>query len=180
MRIATYPLTLAGLLAAGLALQVQAQTLQVPIKLVDTEGGGKSIGSITVTSTADGVMFSPKLEGLSPGIHGFHVHEKPSCQPAADPEKGKVMPAQAAGGHLDPQKTGHHEGPTGEGHLGDLPALEVDAAGRAITPVVAPRLKISDLAGHALMIHAGGDNYSDAPQKLGGGGERIACGVIPF
>jgi superoxide dismutase, Cu-Zn family len=180
MRIATYPLTLTGLLVAGFAIQVQAQTLQIPMNLVDAEGGAKSIGSITVTSTADGVMFSPQLEGLPSGIHGFHVHAKPSCQPATDPEKGKVMAAQAAGGHLDPDKTGHHEGPTGKGHLGDLPALEVDSAGKAITPVVAPRLNISDLTGRALMIHAGGDNYSDTPQKLGGGGERIACGVIPL
>ena len=44
--------------------------------------------------------------------------------------------------------------------------------------VVAPRLKVSDLAGHALVIHAGGDNYSDQPAPLGGGGARIACGVI--
>ncbi len=29
------------------------------------------------------------------------------------------------------------------------------------------------------MIHAGGDNYSDTPEKLGGGGARVACGVIP-
>ena len=45
-------------------------------------------------------------------------------------------------------------------------------------PVVAARLKMTDLAGHALMIHAGGDDYSDKPEKLGGGGKRIACGVI--
>src|SRR6185295_4898451 len=114
-----------------------------------------------------------------PGPHGFHVHEKPSCDPAMDQKAGKVMPAQAAGGHLDPDKTGHHEGPTGNGHLGDLPLLKVDDDGKASTPVVAPRLKISGLHGHALMIHAGGDTYSDSPKELGGGGARLACGVIP-
>ena len=40
-------------------------------------------------------------------------------------------------------------------------------------------LKVADMEGHALMIHAGGDNYADAPKPLGGGGERIACGVVP-
>jgi Cu-Zn family superoxide dismutase len=44
--------------------------------------------------------------------------------------------------------------------------------------VLAPRIKVSDLKGRSLMIHAGGDNYSDSPQKLGGGGARVACGVI--
>ena len=66
----------------------------------------------------------------------------------------------------------------GKGHLGDLPALKVDASGKATTPVLAPRLKLAQLSGHSLMIHAGGDNYSDSPEKLGGGGARIACGVM--
>jgi len=42
---------------------------------------------------------------------------------------------------------------------------------------LAPHLKVRDLHGHALMIHAGGDNYDDTPAPLGGGA-RIACGVI--
>ena len=178
MRLALPALTF-GLLTAVSIAQVDAQTLQIPMQLVDAKGGGKSIGTITVRSTTDGVTFTPNLEGLPPGAHGFHIHEKPSCDAAADPAKNKVMPAQAAGGHLDPEKTSRHEGPTGLGHLGDLPALTVDNGGKATTPVVAPRLKVSDLSGHSLMIHAGGDNYSDSPEKLGGGGERIACGVIP-
>ena len=148
------------------------------MQLVDATGGGQSIGIVTVTETAEGVIFTPKLDGLPPGLHGFHIHEKASCDPAMDPAKGKLAAAQAAGGHLDPEKTGHHEGPMGKGHLGDLPALKVDSNGSATTPVVAPRLKLSQLSDHALIIHAGGDNYSDSPQKLGGGGERIACGVF--
>ncbi|MFP5305560.1 MAG: superoxide dismutase family protein, partial [Gammaproteobacteria bacterium] len=48
---------------------------------------------------------------------------------------------------------------------------------RARQPVLAPRIEPQQIEGHALMIHAGGDNYSDQPQKLGGGGARIACGV---
>jgi Cu-Zn family superoxide dismutase len=39
-------------------------------------------------------------------------------------------------------------------------------------------LKAADLKGRSLMIHAGGDNYSDYPAKLGGGGPRMACGVV--
>jgi Cu-Zn family superoxide dismutase len=72
-----------------------------------------------------------------------------------------------------------HSGPFAAGHLGDLPALYVDAGGDSTVPVLAPRLKTSDLKGRSLMIHAGGDNYSDQPQALGGGGARMACGVIP-
>jgi Cu-Zn family superoxide dismutase len=78
----------------------------------------------------------------------------------------------AAAGHYDPANTGKHLGPHGEGHKGDLPVLTVDADGRATTDVVAP-----DVKGHSIMIHAGGDSYSDQPAPLGGGGARIACGV---
>ena len=170
-------LTAAAVATAACVAPAYAQ-MQVPMHLVDATGVGESIGTITVTDSARGLMFTPALEGLPPGLHGFHVHEKPSCDPAMDAEKGKVMPAQAAGGHLDPRKSGQHEGPMRDGHLGDLPALRVDSGGKATSPVVAPRLKMADLTGRSLMIHAGGDNYSDKPEKLGGGGERIACGVI--
>ena len=176
MRFATRGLALAGLLAA--AFGAHAQTIEVPMQLVDAQGSTKSIGTVTITGTSTGVTLTPALEGLPPGKHGFHVHEKPSCDPAMNPDQGKMAPAQAAGGHLDPAKSGHHGGPAGQGHLGDLPALTVDSNGKATTPVSAPRLKLSDLAGHSLMIHAGGDNYADTPEKLGGGGARIACGVV--
>ena len=84
----------------------------------------------------------------------------------------------AAGGHYDPAHSGKHEGPAGDGHSGDLPALKVADDGTATTAVVAPRLKIADILNRSIMIHAGSDNYSDSPKPLGGGGARIACGVI--
>jgi Cu-Zn family superoxide dismutase len=63
--------------------------------------------------------------------------------------------------------------------LGDLPALYVDEEGNARQPVLAPRLKKEEaIKGRSLMVHAGGDNHADHPQPLGGGGARVACGVI--
>jgi Cu-Zn family superoxide dismutase len=176
MRTAMKSLTAAAVTVAACA--AHAQTLQVPMHMVSASGVDESIGIVTVTAAGGGLVFTPALQGLPPGLHGFHVHEKASCDPAMDPEKGKVMPAQAAGGHLDPHKSGRHNGPTGDGHLGDLPALRVDANGKATSPVLAPRLGMSDLTGRSLMIHAGGDNYADKPEKLGGGGGRIACGIV--
>lgn len=144
---------------------------------IDT-GAGNSIGEITVSETPYGLLFTPHLNGLTPGVHGFHVHEKPSCMPGM--QDGKNVPALMAGGHLDPEKTGQHLGPYNDkGHLGDLPGLVVSEDGTARYTLLAPRLKsLTDLKGHSLMIHKGGDNYSDAPATLGGGGARFACGVI--
>ena len=89
------------------------------------------------------------------------------------------MPGLAAGGHFDPQQTGNHMGPfSNEGHLGDLPGLFVADDGTATLEILAPRIAVADVAGRALIIHGGSDNFSDAPTPLGGGGARIACGVI--
>ena len=117
------------------------------------------------------------LKALPPGPHGFHVHQNGSCQPTT--ANNQPVPAGAAGGHYDPQNTGKHEGPEGSGHLGDLPLLQVGQDGNANQNLTAPHIKdLAGLKGKAVVIHAGGDNYSDQPQPLGGGGGRIACGIL--
>jgi len=139
-------------------------------------GPGKAIGTITVADTPYGALFTPELNGFAPGLHGFHVHENADCGPKQ--KDGKMVPGLAAGGHYDPAGSGRHEGPYGNGHLGDLPPLYVDGNGGSSLPVLAPRLKVADLNGRSLMIHAGGDNFSDHPEALGGGGPRKACGIV--
>lgn len=151
-------------------------SIEVTMHLLTSTGVGKDIGKIKVEPSKFGTIFTPDLTDLTPGIHGVHVHQNPDCGPAE--KDGKTVPGLAAGGHYDPDGAGHHAGPYGDGHLGDLPALYVDAEGTATQPVLAPRIRISDLKGHSLMIHAGGDNYSDHPKKLGGGGARMACGIV--
>lgn len=151
-------------------------SLDVNMNQVSRYGVGEAIGSINARHTNYGVVFTPNLRGLTPGLHGFHVHENPDCG-AAEKDREKIA-GLAAGGHFDPKKTGVHEGPYRDGHLGDLPALLVNADGTATHPVLAPRLKLHDVEGRSLVIHAGGDNYSDNPKPLGGGGARVACGVL--
>jgi len=164
----------ASLFLAGTAM---AQTT-ITMHKVNTEGTAESVGTVAVSESAHGLVFTPQLKGLEPGLHGFHVHENPSCDPAED--GGKTVIAGAAGGHFDPEKTGKHGFPWGDEHLGDLPALYVDDDGNASTPVLAPRLKsLSDVTGRSLMVHQGGDNHADHPKPLGGGGGRVACGIIP-
>jgi Cu-Zn family superoxide dismutase len=154
-----------------------ADHLQASMTLVSPDGTGKPIGAVTVTESQGGLVFTPNLTNLPPGTHGFHVHETGSC--GTNEKDGKKVAAGAAGGHFDPTGSKHHGGPAGDGHLGDLPPLVVSDNGGASTAVTAPRLtKLSEVKGKALMIHAGGDNFSDQPKPLGGGGDRIACGVI--
>jgi superoxide dismutase, Cu-Zn family len=160
----------------ALAPAAFAADISITMNAVDDKGTGKDVGQVMVSESAYGLVFTPMLSGLSPGLHGFHLHENPSCAPAM--KDGKNTPAQGAGGHYDPKQSKQHGAPWGNGHLGDLPALYVDANGNASQPVLAPRLKMADLKGRALVVHAAGDNHADQPAPLGGGGARIACGVI--
>lgn len=166
------------LLAAGAAIAAPEVTAKksVTMKAISATGDGAARGTVVIEETAHGVVFTPSLTGLAPGVHGFHVHTNGSCAPAL--KDGKPSAGEAAGSHYDPDNSKQHGAPWGTGHRGDLPALLVDAAGNASQPVLAPRLKIAELKGRALMIHAGGDNHADHPAPLGGGGARMVCGVI--
>ncbi|WP_395769820.1 superoxide dismutase family protein [Arenimonas sp.] len=121
-----------------------ANERMVSMDLVDATGKAAWVGEVRITETPYGLVFTPQMRALPPGLHGFHVHENPSCAPKD--KDGKPVAALAEGS--------------------------------ATQPVLAPRLKLSELPGRSLMLHAGGDNHADHPATLGGGGARIACGVI--
>lgn len=144
--------------------------IEVKMVFMNGEKQGQSAGSVIISETIYGLLFTPKLKGLTTGNHGFHVHENADC--------GRQ--GMNAGDHFDPAKTGRHLGPLNEdGHLGDLPVLYIDCNGKSTMPVLAPRIKkISEINHRSLMIHEGGDNYFDIPAKNGGGGGRMLCGAI--
>ncbi|MGE3935229.1 MAG: superoxide dismutase [Cu-Zn] SodC [Rhodospirillaceae bacterium] len=171
----------AFLLGAGAAVvaataAVAAETI-VTMNKITAQGVGEAIGTVRFVDAPQGITITPNLKGLPPGEHGFHVHQNPSCAPGDGPN-GQPAAGLAAGGHYDPAHTGKHLGPHGAGHKGDLPKLAVADDGTAIRAMTVPNLKVEELRGRSLMIHAGGDNYADQPQPLGGGGARIACGVF--
>jgi Cu-Zn family superoxide dismutase len=143
---------------------------------IDANGVGPEIGTLSLMDTRGGLRITPALGGLPPGTHGFHVHENPNCGPGM--KDGKMQAGLAAGGHYDPNATGKHEGPQGDGHRGDMPVLMVDADGNATETIHVFRLSVSSVRGRAIVIHEGGDNFADQPKPLGGGGARIACGVV--
>ncbi len=145
----------------------QADTTSATLYSTHQDNQSVSLGRVIFTDTRYGLLIQPDLANLTPGLHGLHLHQHPDCGDMGN----------HAGGHFDPQETKSHQGPYGKGHLGDLPALYVDINGKATLVTLAPRLHVSDLQGLTLMIHENGDNYSDNP-PLGGGGSRIACGVI--
>lgn len=99
--------------------------------------------------------------------HGFHIHEKGDCS-APD--------ASSAGGHYNPHQRSHGGLDTPERHVGDLGNITTDELGVARGELKIPGLKIKDVKGLAVVVHAKADDLKTNPS--GDSGARIACGVI--
>jgi superoxide dismutase, Cu-Zn family len=114
---------------------------------------------------------SAKLNGLSAGNHGFHVHEKGDC--SADD-------GMSAGGHFNPLGQPHAAPSTAHRHAGDMPMLSADAAGNAATEVELDIITVgsgaTDVIGRSVVVHKDADDFTTQP--AGNSGPRVACGVI--
>jgi Cu-Zn family superoxide dismutase len=169
-------------LLAGVSAAPRTATAATPtFAAYIVDPAGKLLGMATFIGVdTGGVEVHVDVTGLAPGYHGLHIHEIGSCNPLVD-TTGKSTPFGAAGGHFDPQATGHHLGPNGSGHAGDLPNVEADDAGHAVTTFYVDRLSVlpgpTDIVGRSIVIHANPDNYTDTPPN-GGSGPRVACGEI--
>ena len=163
--------------SAVLAAPAFATTVHTMLRVATPAGPGARVGAVTIKDSLHGAMITFDLHGVPPGERGMHVHENGTCAVSTGAD-GKPVPAGAAGAHFDPARTGRHMGPAGHGHLGDLPRVEVAADGTARMKLKAPRVTdVSVLKGRALILHVGGDTYSEPPPN-GGGGARFACGVL--
>ena len=71
--------------AVALVLLVAASAAwaesQVTMTMVDEKGIGTNIGTVTASDSTFGLVLTPALKSLAPGLHGFHVHQNPSCGP---------------------------------------------------------------------------------------------------
>lgn len=138
---------------------------------LEARSGSRVGGTVNFQAVGDKLRVEGRITGLTPGEHGFHVHEAGDCS-AAD--------ASSAKGHFNPGAKSHgHYGGT-EHHAGDMPNLVADAAGNA---TVSGEVSLLSLAGDAhgilnrsLVIHADPDDYKSQP--AGNSGKRVACGVI--
>ncbi len=112
------------------------------------------------------------FDGLTPGDHGFHIHETASCEPDSTGE-----PGSAAGGHANPDSNPHGaRGAAAAGrHAGDLGNITADAAGHAEGTVVDSVLTPVVYFYGSVIVHAGADDL--ATQPSGNAGGRVACGV---
>jgi len=127
-------------------------------------------GMITFTQTDNGVKVYAHLEGLTPGKHGFHVHEFGDCS-APD--------LTSAGGHFNPTQMAHGAPTDHTRHSGDLGNIVADDKGMATLEWVDPMMRLSgpnSIIGRAVIVHAKEDDLKTQP--TGNAGPREACGVI--
>ena len=77
------PLLAAALVACLPVTAAFAAEATVTLKVATPQGEGGPVGTVTMEDTKYGLVFTPKLTGLPPGLHGFHVHANPSCAVAS-------------------------------------------------------------------------------------------------
>ena len=163
----------AGAFLAGVTLLVSQASAGEPtraIAVLHSTAGNHVAGTVTFAASGDEVKVVADLTGLTPGKHGFHIHEFGDCS-SAD--------AKSAGGHFNP--SGHQHGAPGatDRHAGDLGNIEADASGKAHLEMSDKVMKLSgsdSIVGHAVIVHEKADDLKTQP--TGDAGGRVACGVI--
>lgn len=166
-----FPLMLVIFTAAcGLALAMQGQEPSTAVCVLNPTAGNQAHGIVTFTKQAGGMKIVADLEGLTPGDHGFHVHEFGDCS-APD--------GTSAGGHFNPEKKAHGGPMDTERHVGDLGKVTAAADGKAHFELLDPLVAFSgprSILGRGLILHAQTDDFKTQP--TGNAGARIACGVV--
>ena len=168
MKLAFGPIAI-GALVAGCATMEPSRNEAVA-DLAPT-AGNTARGSVTFSEKEDRVLVIAKVSGLTPGNHGFHIHEKGDCS-APD--------AMSAGGHFNPMNKPHAHPSIPDRHTGDMPMLVADASGNATLTAELTLMRIgsgaNDIVGKGVIVHKDPDDFTTQP--TGNSGGRVACGVI--
>ncbi|MFI5183374.1 MAG: superoxide dismutase family protein, partial [Vicinamibacteria bacterium] len=155
-------------LTSAAALFAAAPTRAVAV-LHATQGNSVE-GKATFSKAEGGVKVNVHVTGLTPGKHGFHIHEFGDCS-AAD--------GASAGGQFNPSAEPHGAPGDAHRHTGDLGNIEANAEGVADVEYTDTRAAFdgpSSILGHGVIVHAGADDLKTQP--TGNAGGRLACGVI--
>lgn len=132
--------------------------------------GNTTAGSVTFSQQVKGILINAKLTGLTPGSHGFHIHETGDCSSG----DGK-----SAGGHFNPNSVDHAGPEATTRHIGDLGNITADENGNAVYERLDTVVSFSGtntIIGKGFIVHAGADDLTSQP--TGAAGARVACGVI--
>src|SRR5215471_10411564 len=169
--IGTALASFAGFIALAQTPTAKSAAPSKGISVLHPTAGNKVTGTVTFAPAADGVKIHAEIAGLTPGKHGFHIHEFGDCS-AAD--------ASSAGAHFNPTNQPHAGPDAASRHEGDMGNVEADASGNAKLDYVDHQISLANDAksaiGRSVVVHAKPDDLKTQPS--GDSGARIACGVI--
>lgn len=160
----------AGLLAGATPASATGEKATATLKLAN----GSDAGTVTIIQATSGVLLKLDLKGLTPGVHGLHVHEVGKCEGDFSSAGGIFNPLGAKHGFLN------EEGPM----AGDLPNIVAGPDLTARAEMLSPFLTLNkeadetlmDSDGSAIVVYEKPDDYLTDPE--GGGEPRVACGVL--
>jgi Cu-Zn family superoxide dismutase len=172
-RFATVGLALLGstflLAAAQPASEAPKDSPKKAISVLTPTKGSMVSGIVTFTQKGDLIEIAGEITGLTPGKHGFHVHEFGNLN---SPD------GMATGGHFNPDKEKHGSPHASERHVGDLGNIEADDSGKATLKATDKLIQLHgkhSIIGRGLIVHAKADDFTDPTGNAGG---RVAQGVI--
>lgn len=164
------PLVLLTALTAALLSACASAPQPAAEAQLEARSGSQVAGSVRFTRMGDHLQVEARVTGLTPGEHGFHVHESGDCS-ATD--------AMSARGHFNPEGKAHGHHGAADRHAGDMKNLVADASGTAVyREMVSLTLEESarGIVGRSVVVHADPDDYRSQP--AGNSGRRVACGTI--
>ena len=161
---------LAASVCAVLAGQSDGADINKAVAVLHPTQGNNVTGTVYFNRTEKGIKVTADVMGLSPGKHGFHIHEFGDCT-APD--------GTSAGGHFNPENQPHAGPDQAKRHVGDLGNIEADNNGNAHYERTDGLLKFDgrdSIIGRGVIVHAGEDDLVSQPS--GNAGPRVACGVV--
>ena len=139
------------------------------------DGGSGVSGRVLFESQGNSTKITARVTGLTPGQHGFHIHEM------GDLSGG----CKSAKGHFNPFSKNHGGPKDVIRHIGDLGNIIANAHGVATFEMVDPLLQLNgehSIIGRSVVVHAGADDLGiggfEDSSTTGHAGSRLACGVI--
>ena len=132
--------------------------------------GSEVRGVVAFAKGSEGVRVTATFSNLSPGLHGFHIHEFGDC---------RTSDGASAGGHFNPRNQIHGGPDSEQHHVGDLGNILVDEQGNARVDFSLNTLSLSgdeSIIGRSVMVTERQDDFRTQP--AGDSGARLACGTI--
>lgn len=153
-----------------IAEEKESGKIKNAIAVLHPTKGSKTIGIVEFHKVENGIKITGEIKNLSPGKHGFHIHEYGDCS-AED--------GASAGGHFNPFDKPHGAPTDKERHVGDLGNITANEEGIAKFEMVDSVISFSgksSIIGRSVVVHKGEDDLKTQP--TGNAGPRVACGII--